>query len=312
MTIALVYQETPASGVPAMRMHIRFSTTAGASWTAEDTFTDGGPVVGFPWDNEGMAVVLTAPNGDMLCLTGNQAAVGAGTVMRRSLDGGKTWGVPASIVIAGLSVAETAITYALDQALVLGTDIYISCIQTDGVSYHEELIKSPDSGVTWTHLSRIGSTLSSVGEAGFTYIGNNTFVAVLRGGDDRLYRCFSFDMGLTWTSPGLLGVQGGRPHIYTRAQLKGLPNWWTDNVLLMCGFKDVDYSTIHDRINGIWISRNFGASWSSFFPVDVQDLWGGYGDLFYRPATAQYVLVSYKGTFTVSSIKQYNLTIGGI
>ncbi|GAH59962.1 unnamed protein product, partial [marine sediment metagenome] len=49
-TWAMVYRDSAAmpDGDPDSRTRIRFSEDEGVSWTADDTFTDGNPVVGFP------------------------------------------------------------------------------------------------------------------------------------------------------------------------------------------------------------------------------------------------------------------------
>jgi hypothetical protein len=291
----------------ADEMHIRFGTNYGATWTADDTFTDNAPVSGFPVANAGMAVIVHMPNGNLLIIYSD----GPGNKKITSSDGGKTWSAPAAITISGLTAEENDITFAIDQAIVVGSEIYVTCIHNSSPQ-KEFLIKSTDNGATWTYLSQIGGI--DAGEAGITYIGDNTFCAIVRGTDDALYHSFSTNLGATWTAPELIGAAtGGRPHLWTRAQLKGEANWWLDPVLIMCGF----INSNGGRSNVLWISENAGGDWSTPYVLEAAipsgGGYGGYGDVIWNPTTSKYIAVMHYGSGAAKTdIKQYAVTIDGI
>jgi len=290
---------------------IKFSTDYGANWTDPNVFTDDEPVVGIP-GAFGMGVVIKAPNGNLIICSAD--ALGSTKIV--STDGGKTWSAPSKITITGISAEQDAITYTIDQALILDSVIYVSCIVlVDEIDYHYmvDIVKSTDNGATWNYVGRpCGETFA--GECGFTYIGDNTFIAIVRGMDDKLYKTHSHDLGVTWSPLIASGLHnGGRPHLYTRAQLKGQANWWTDPVLVMCGFIDVTEGIINIRKNCLWVSLNHGEIWSPEFTLDDEARLGGYGDMMYNPNTDEYIVIEHRPTSpTVSDIKQYNVTIDGI
>lgn len=308
--VVMTYAENTENNGENWHMHIKFSTDYGANWTAEDKFTDGASVTGFP-TVAGQGVVIAAPNGNLIFLYWG-GGEGTGTMQSISTDGGKIWGAPGQITISGIDATANGNTFASDQAMVIGSVIYVSAIHAYDGSYCV-LIKSTNNGITWSYVGRISDVDS--GEAGITCIGVNSFVAIVRGAQNQAYYTQSTNAGVTWSACELINNfgTGGRWHVWTRSQLKGDVNWWLDPVLVMCGFLDTsgDGSA---RQNSVWVSENRGNTWSSAFALDTpaggND--GGYGDAFYNPNTDEYVFVNYKGLPSVADVKQYNVTIDGI
>lgn len=321
-TIIMVYSASPANNTPPASVHIKFSTDYGATWTDEDKFTNGNPVTGFPLSDLGQGLVVCAPNGNLIVLAWSDVAgVGNGTYQSVSTDGGASWSAPSQITISGLSGADNLLTFATNQAVIVGSVIYVAAVhysylnwQTNPESYYMSLIKSTDNGSTWAHVSQIGgASATGYGEGSITRTGTNTLFATLRDLSDNIYTTYSTNLGLTWSSPALCGIaDGGRNMIYTRSQLHGDANWWLDPVLLMTGF--VNTTPMDARQNSLWVSVNRGETWSDAFaldtPADGRD--GGYGDMFWDATNSQYVAVNYRGLPAAADVKQYNLTIGGI
>ena len=324
ITTVLTYTEDTDNNLNFGQIHIKFSEDYGATWTAEDTFIDAEAVTGFPMSPEGefdqnmQSLVIKAPNGNLILMMWNQdynpAAIGGGTFKSISTDSGKTWSAPTLVVISGISEADNLVTFATDQAVVVGTEIYISCIHYSyAAEYYDVVIKSTDNGVNWAYVGKITGTVAAA-EAGLEYIGNSTFISVIRPGAGLPKTAWSYDMGETWTEPELTRgdfsgfSSGGRLHLWTRAHLKGEASWWTDNVLIMCGFGWNGTA----RINCLWVSGDQGVSWNHRGILDDGAGLGGYGDVIWNPTTSEYVAVMHKGANEDASIKQYNVTITGI
>jgi hypothetical protein len=294
--------------------HISFTTDYGTNWTADDVFTDASPVTGFPIVNVGQGLLILAPNGTLIYFY--VYAEGGGTLKKTSTDGGKTWSAASALSVSGISAGEMINTFATDHAFVYNGVIYVSCIHYYDANY-DVLIKSTDNGVTWTYLSRIGGAGLTTGEAGIVYLGSDHILAMLRmsnpGNPTIMKITHSYDMGLTWSTPVVFpGFSlGGRLHLWTRKQLKGEANWWTDTVLIMSGFI---YPYGDQRQNSMWVSLDSGVTWQPRATLDdvmTVDT-GGYGDTFWNPNTSEYVTVQAHGSEVSSEIKQYNVAITGI
>jgi hypothetical protein len=290
--------------------HISFSPDYGAAWKAEDVFTDNGAVVNYPVNGSGQNVIAKAPNGNLLLLT----ATVTGPTMYVSSDGGKTWGDTVAMTISGIPAGDNPYTYPCDQGVVVDNIIYVTCIRYTppyNAPYKMYLIKSTDSGATWSFVSEIGADIATgCGEAGIEFIGGTTFIVLIRAINNDIYRARSYDMGVTWSASVFMGwTQGGRWHIHTGAHLRNEANWWNDPVLIANGF----VISGGGRVNCVRISKDKGATWTSFFAADVHSQgMGGYGDLIYNPNTSEYVLIEYFQESPNYVIKQYNMTISGI
>lgn len=325
--VVLAYYESSHHGTNDGELHIRFSTDYGASWSAEDTFTNGGAVTGFPMnppdkgaaEDAGEPKLYLCPNGDLLIHMWrvDYGVTANGTYQSRSTDGGATWSTPAVIDFSG--IADDAKVFATDDHFVYNSVIYAGVrIYQDaaGTSIKSAIVKSEDNGTTWTHIADISDFTTDTEEFGMEYIGDNTIVAIFRDlPHTTTYKSTSTDLGATWSALSSITSQvgiSGRHRIYTRAHLKGESSWWNDNVLIMTGFQFQISGNGFTRRNAVWISTNKGTSWSNAICIDETIEDAGYGDIFYNPTTDRYIVVSYQGTQAESVLKQYNLNLHGI
>lgn len=327
-TLVLVYYHSSGHSTNDGALHIRFSTDYGATWTAEDKYTDGSSVSGFPMnpteasagEDAGEPWLMIAPNGDLLLHMWrvHYAVTANGTYQSRSTDGGKTWS--ASAQIDWIGITDDTKVFATDDDFVYGGVIYIAArvyLDATPTEAKSVFIKSTDNGVTWNYvsdLSVMGSTDTS--EMGMEYVGNNTIVAILRSlGNTKTYQTKSTDMGATWAA--LTDITGsitndGRQRIRTRAHLKGLSNWWNDSVLIMNGFVMDTGGTGFPRINAIWVSVDRGTTWVGPLEVDSSYGDGGYGDMFWDATNRVFVFISYRGTTSNANLIQYSFPVTGI
>lgn len=305
-------------------VHIKMSDDDGATWTAEDTDLDGNPIAditpsyrtgsqdaGEPW-------LYVCPNGDLIIHTWvvDYGTSGQGTCQFRSTDGGTTWNEegPVSWVNGvGLSASQTFQTdddFIFNQTIYAGIRTYSSNAETDCFM---SLVSSSDNGLTWDYISDI-TTAAEVAciEVGLEYVGQDTIVCMIRDiAHTASYKRVSTDMGLTWGSltnvTSLVGI-AARQRVYTISHLKGLSGWWKDPRLAMVGFIQTDPGNSQGRRNAVWFSPDRGTTWSGphYTDSDVED--AGYGDLFIQ-SDGQFTQVSYQGTLTAASLKQYDLTV---
>jgi hypothetical protein len=330
--LVMAYYRAERHDTNAGALHLRFSDDNGATWTAEDTKLGGGAVTGFPMNppvsagqDAGEPWIYLAPNGDLLIHMWriNYSVSMGGTYQSRSTDGGETWDSPAGpIQFAGLTVAQNNRTFATDDDFVFEGTIYAAArvyVDADGSPSASVFISSDDNGATWTRVSTIVSASDpddGIQETGLEYVGNARIVAMLRDNEHlKSYQSISTDMGVTWSAKAdvtsTVGI-AGRQRVYTRAHLQGEDEWWEDNVLIMTGFVHQDPGDSQDRRNAVWVSGDFGDTWSEPFYIDSATEDSGYGDIFYDEANDQYVVVSYQGTLAAASLKQYRLTITGL
>lgn len=322
--LVLAYKDATGHSVNDGALHLRFSDDDGATWTAEDTKLGGGAVSGFPMnptvsagEDAGEPSLVVAPNGDLLChmwRVDYSVSMG-GTWQSRSTDSGETWGTP--VQVAFVDTTGDDLMMMTDDPVVVGSTIYQGTrLYTNAsmVSAKVGIASSADNGVTWTYLGDITTTETQ--EVGLVYVGTDSFVAVIRDlANTVVYGATSDDLGVSWSALTDLSHPlrpSGRHRIYTRAELKGEANWWTDPVLLMTGFELRNPGNSVSRRNAVWVSQDSGISWSPPYYVDAESDDAGYGDLFYDAANDQYVVVSYQGTFAAANVKQYRLTITGI
>lgn len=300
------------------QLRIQFSDDYGATWTAKDTDLDGNPVSGFPLyppnavpstdpEGPGEGWLIQCPNGDLLISMWhtNGFAAGAaenGMYQSRSTDNGKTWSAPVAVDIQG-TTRENYI-FATDDDFVYAGDIYLAAREyaasAESAGTINILLKSSDNGATWTKISEMnnGDTHPSI-EVGIEYVGNNTIIGILRGVDGT--GCYgtwlvkSTDMGATWstpTAPTNLQVTG-RIRIKTRSHAKGKNNWWQDPVLIAHGHRAPNAPACTPRTLTVYISKDFGETWSAYLDLRVQGFDGGYGDFLWNPNTQQYVTMQY-------------------
>ena len=112
------------------KVHLRFSTDEGKSWTKEDTLPDGSAVKGMPVlppENVELGEVglVQCPNGDLLALhrridAKDRKRLGEG--LMRSKDGGRSW------QSEGIVMGDTAIKQSLDHC-VAGKTILVPFVQ---------------------------------------------------------------------------------------------------------------------------------------------------------------------------------------
>jgi hypothetical protein len=311
---------------------ISFSDDYGATWTADNTDLDGNPVGNFPMNAPtgnimiGEAMPFYAPNGDLLLhvwsYTGTWSVNAAPNYcwQSRSTDGGLSWSIPTQIAYGGstndIRLFSTDQTFIVDDVIYAGARSYTA---DDGSTGNMLLATSEDNGATWNVLSSMLDTTDVTGggqEVAISYIAPTTIKAYVRdNAHTHFYTVTSTDMGATWAAPvdttATFGI-AGRQKVYTRAFLRGQANWWKDPVRIMVGFVHQTPGSSQGRRNGVWISRDFEATWSAVSYVDTTNDDGGYGDIFYDPTSGQYVMESYRGTLAAADQKQYRLTIAGI
>jgi hypothetical protein len=329
--VVLAYKESSHHAVNDGELHIRFSTDYGATWTAEDTFTDSNPVTGFPMNpstltagqDAGEPWLYLADNGNLILHMWrvDYNVSQNGTYQSVSTDGGATWSSSASVNFSGTT--DDANMFATDDDFVSGGVIYAGA-RIHGTSQTPSescLIKSTDNGATWEKVSTIcanteGTAGTGAWEVGLEYLGSSTIITVLRMVDlTRAYKRISTDMGATWGSLTEITSQvgiAGRVRVYTRAHLKGEASWWTDTTLVMVGYVHQTAGSSTSRRNCVWVSKDAGATWSLPLYIDATSEDAGYGDMIYNPTTKKYVVVNYIGTQAEADLKQYNLTISGI
>jgi hypothetical protein len=309
-TVAMVYVDGDVHAATVGGVHIRFSDDYGATWTDKDK-TLGDDAVSFP-TTIGEPFLFAAPNGNLICAGADVWSVAArGTYQSISTDGGATWSEPAAMAITGID-GDTDFLALIDDSFIYDGVIYLSGrISTDQAEANVKsvLVKSIDNGVNWTWVSDITAAGQSH-EVGIEYLGSNRIIALIRdNGNSQTYRCFSNDMGATWTTPEDINYmvrKTGKHRIFTLAHLKGEANWWEDTHLLTGCFEFTASST---RTNCLLFSSDSGQTWSPPRWVDSAYEDAGYGHIFWNPTTEQVVFMNYAGTAAAAALKQYNVTV---
>ena len=95
------------------------------------------------------------------------------------------------------------------QFVTIGTDVYVSCQMCSGTC-DNSLYKTTDNGSNWSKVGDI-TTYSSNGtyyEAGLAYLGDSTFVSVLRPPSSGTLQRRSTDMGVNWSTDGYIKNDG--------------------------------------------------------------------------------------------------------
>lgn len=317
----MTYKTGSAHGENDGALHIRFSTDQGATWTAEDTFTDASAVTGFPMnpstvtagEDAGEPWLYLAPNGDLILhmWRADYGVTANGTYQSTSTDDGATWSASAAVDFSG--IADDAKVFATDDHFVYDGVIYAAARQyqaASGATIKSIFIKSIDNGANWVYVSDMSTFTNNTNEVGIEYLGGTNIIAIFRStGNDKTYKATSADMGATWSS--LTEIQTnhvgilGRPRIFTDKHLKGEANWWTDTTLIMCGYIVTVSGQSAYRRNAVWRSLDSGATWSEPYYLDIIYGDGGYGDMVYDGVGSLYCYITYAGTMEAASVVQY-------
>jgi hypothetical protein len=314
--IVLIYYRSSNHIMNDGELHIKFSGDYGATWSDEDKTLTGVSVTGFPMNPPELGAgedcqepwLMVAPDGKLLLhmWKNDYATTAHGTWQSVSTDGGATWGTPTLINFIGLSESNNLLVFATDDHFVYDGVIYAGArmwTSAEAGNGKNILVKSADNGATWTYVSDISSFGTGTNEVGLEYLGNARIVAVMRGFSPHTWISFSDDMGLTWAGLSMPDLEvSGRHRIWTLTHLRGEASWWTDPVLIMCGF-------VFGRRTCVWVSRDSGATWSHAAYLDNVIPDAGYSDMFWDSDLSQFVLLSYFGTQDTASIKQYRFSI---
>lgn len=288
----------------ASQIHIRFSVDEGVTWTAEDKFTDGSAVTGFPLvehdtGNSGVesAPLHIAPNGDLLCIVPEVLPSGngiGGSWQYRSTDDGASWTDEGQInADATLSLGQEFIN--------IGTDIYAGAWikDTNPIVHKSSLYKSTTNGTTWTLVSDITSFSDNTGECTIVNTTGNTLLAILRDENlSKTYTRISTDLGLTWGALKVMPYVGAlhRPRIKVFAD--------EPSRLYLIGRK---YYTTYEKTI-ITYSDNGGEDWVTLLELESDNPTDcAYCDMLKRADGSVYLL-SYKGTTTDANIYEYVLS----
>lgn len=218
--VVLAYLETPQTAgnftLDAI-LHLRFSSDGCQTWTAEDTYTDGSAVTGFPMAPGGLTgnqgagepFLMLCPNGDLLIETwkSDYGTVNQGTYQSRSTDGGKTWSTPAQVLFASL---PSAATWGLSSTLIaLPANLSDWCFMTDDYFVDEADSNSPHYMYTVARVCKYGQSSDFDTTYGF----------------QKSFMVRSNDNGATWTYlsdiSSFTSVSNGRGTIETALSYLG-------------------------------------------------------------------------------------------
>lgn len=303
----MTYRAAPGHSYSADgRVHIRFSTDEGATWTAEDTYTDGNAVNGAPFGGDGTndlncPLVIKAPNGDLLlCATEQEAVYSVSSFsIWKSTDGGASW------TDLGVKSSDGGIM----DAVIIGTDIYAAAYTTDDTNppsgAKAVLLKSTNNGIAWTKVCDVTTWTGqavNVDECGICNPTGNTLVVMMRSRGALAYTWerISTDLGANWGSMIDLTSQLG---IIQRPRLRIFAD--EPNRIYMIGRLYVD----PDSWTVVSYSDNGGTTWSTPFKLDdAAAVDCGYADLIRRTNGLLYAL-DYRGTNDAATIYEYVLDV---
>ncbi|MDO8539418.1 MAG: sialidase family protein [Opitutaceae bacterium] len=292
------------------RIHVRFSTDEGRTWTASDTLPSGQKATGLPLGpieekvEAGELDLIECPSGDLLILVREMVAVpptkgigrpGKGMRQFRSTDGGKSWrdeGKPMSAAVGGGDYRSS-----LDHCII-GRDIYtLMIVPAGGPKNAVQLLKSTDNGHTWTRVSIINPGQEPIQETGLAHLGGTKLMAVGRTvAENATLLSTSDDLGRTWKpwtdispqvgvtqQPNLvmLGDKPGRLYLVGRLRTK---------------------ETV--QRNGIWWTDDAGRTWRGGVLDEKDFVDTGYGDM-RRRSDGAFVYVAYRGKDDLSNVYTY-------
>jgi hypothetical protein len=197
--------------------------------------------------------------------------------------------------------------FVWNQTIYAGARVYNANTPTDSYCI---FIKSDDDGETWEYVSDITSAGSDTQEFGMEYVGNGRIVCYIRSlNNDETLRADSDDLGATWSLTDVSGTMqvSGRHRVYTRSHLQGHAGWWKDPVLYIVGFQLMNPGSSQDRRNCLWFSPDRGQTLDGPHYLDSETEDAGYGDMWVK-ADGSIGVVSYQGSLSAASLKQYNVT----
>lgn len=331
-------------------VHIRFSDDYGATWSAQDTYLDAAPIVGFPMRPTGAGnpsgnargpshgLLTLCPNDDLVCQMwdSDYQADNMGSQQARSTDGGLTWDTPAHITVDDYPGQVSTTFFGEGRTIV--DDVIYAIIRDyrTGSPYSEAqyVAKSSDNALSWQYVSQITDLNEPVqygiSECSLEYLGEGRFITLMRpaGSFANGWLSHSSDYCATWSEctevTGRLNMPSnhllGRTQIKTRAHVQLRNNWWRDRVILVCGYTSVDGASTGTRRNTCWVGvipEDYNLEnivYSEPMYPDLAGYDGGYGDFFYNPLLDQYVYCSYRAptSYYDGSVKQYNFKLSWI
>lgn len=285
------------------RVHIRFSTDEGATWSAEDKFSDGLSVIGAPFagDNNNdcdIPSLVKAPNGNLLLLTGEREQVYTHTSSSQwcSNDGGKTW------IDEGIVCNTTAINC---EVISIGANMYAVGYAEDptrpGGGVKDQLWKSTDFGMSWSLICDITQWIpdsANVDECSICNPSGNTLVVMMRsrGAVQKTYARISPDMGVTWGNVLDLTAQlrvVQRPRLQVFSSEPGR---------IYASGRDMIADAEHTIVT---YSDDGGYTWvAPLMLEDVAQIDCGYSH-FLKRADGNLYVVSYRGTYGVATLYEY-------
>ena len=142
-----------------------------------------------------------------------------GSFLKLSEDGGESWGdairVPVSSPHGPTLLPDGRLLY-------LGKEMLSEKYEKNAILAFESL----DGGRTWNYLSKVecpeGLNYGMMHEPYAAVLPDGTLMGALRVHLDglKVYTCFSYDGGKTWTTPKDIGVCGAPPHILVHSSGK--------------------------------------------------------------------------------------------
>lgn len=249
-------------------INLRFSTDEGATWTADNVFTDGGACSGVPLTphspdtDVAELYIMTAPNGDLLLHTyEDQVATGstaAGTRQNRSTDGGKTW------TYDGLVASDARLRMVQDHFIKSGVIYAVVEVCPNGADrwarpHYLSLFKSSDNGGTW--VETVIDTLNDNSEASICNTSGNKILVTMRDPLDtgKTYKYTSTDLGATWSLISTLPARVGmvqKPRML--AAYGGHIMYGRDDVV----------TPVNRQYPVIWFTPDEGVTWTRKFKPD--------------------------------------------
>lgn len=269
---------------------IRISDDQGETWSDKNKLTDGTPIINAPFvtqdinsNNLGVGLLITCPNNDLVMSIYEVGGV-VGNYQWRSTDNGASWTAEGRVMGNDYLV--------VDNWTLVGNDIY-TIARDYPTDAHLMLYKSTDNCASWIYVSDIQNTVTSE-EAGVEYVGNNTFVVVMKSSTSHTYQYTSTDMGLTWVRTDILSSVG-----YLN---KPILKKFDTNLYLIARYYQ---GSSTDDFTVVYVSEDNGVTWGgAFFPDQY-----GYSDTGYcgimRRSNGDFYLLTYAGVTNAADIKEH-------
>lgn len=279
------------------RLHIRFSSDQGLTWTAEDTYTNGSAVTGFPIlppvDEMGGCEIAKAANSDLLIIVRDGSGANRnGSWLFRSTTSGAGW------TSQGKINADNTLIMG-GQIILIGSTLYatftVDADANGATPYAVHLYKSVDHGVTWTFVAEVIAAATGANESSIVSTGGNNLLVIARSDSEATtYKATSTDLGATWSAPSSIGSLVG---VIQRPKLR-----YVGSRLYLFGR---DQLTASDLFTVVWYSDDDGVSWNHQLWLNETTLTDtGYCDMLPRTNGNLYLL-TYEGTQNTASIYEY-------